>query len=198
MPIVRLPGGQVRDEIRQPLYDTFDLAAAVSPSGQIVQFFQSVTLAGGAPKSLALTNLRQPSQLQTAVSFRTQGLCMDAINRVSANVGVLPVIMDQSSLQLTVGEKIYWQGPVLFGCGRISADLGGSTTAIYQQYGWQAIQPVLFQGAHVIDINPLQNFSVAMVTDILSATDITAATPAANSFVRFRMSLKGLLRRPVQ
>lgn len=193
MPIVRLPGGQVRDEIRQPLYDSFDLAAGVSPSGQVVQFFSSIT-----GKTLAQTNLRQPSQLQTAVSFRTQGLCMDAINRSQANVGVLPVIMDQSSLQLTIGEKIYWQGPVLFGCGRLWASLAGSTTLAYQQYGWQAIQPVLFQGAHVIDINPLQNFSVAFVTDTLSAADATAATPAANTFVRFRMSLKGLLRRPVQ
>ncbi len=197
MPIVRLPGGQVRDEIRQNLYDSFDLAAAVSPSNLVVNFFSSITVVGtGVQKTLSQTNLKQPSTLQTAVSFRTQGLCLDAQNDVTANVGALPVILNQSSAQLTIGEKIYWQGPGVYAAGRIWAELG--TANVFQQYGWQAIQPVVFQGAHVIDINPLQNFNVAFIVDALSAGDATRATPAAASFIRLRMSLKGLLRRPVQ
>lgn len=194
MPIVRLPGGQIRDEIRQTLYDSFDLEAGVNPSGQVVQFFSSIT-----GKTLAQTNMKQPSQLNTAVSYRVQGLCLDASNRLPANEGCLPVVMDQSSVQLAIGEKIYWQGPAVYACGRLWSDLAPNAAAIInQQYGWHAIQPVVFQGAHVIEIPPLQNFAVTLATDTLSAGDATAATPAANTFVRFRMSLKGLQRRPVQ
>jgi hypothetical protein len=58
---------------------------------------------------------------------------------------------------------------------------------------------VVFQGKHVIDINPLQNFQV--VWEILAA-DLTAAeallAPAAATSALWVMSLKGLLRRPVQ
>jgi hypothetical protein len=195
-PIVKLPGGQVRDEIRQTLYDSFDLNAGVSPSALVVPFFSSITVLG-VPKTLSQTNLKVPSQLQTAVSFRTQGLCLDAQNDVVANVGCLPVILNQSSIQLTVGEKIYWQGPGVYASGRIWCAIG-TEAQLFQQYGWQAIQPVLFQGAHVIDINPLQNFVANFVVDTLSAADAVRATPAAASFIRLRFSLKGLLRRPVQ
>jgi len=197
MPIVRLPGGQVRDEIRQNLYDSYDLLAAASPSNLQQTFFSTIVDQNtGNPKTLSQTNLKQPGALQTAVSFRTQGLCLDAQNDVVANIGCLPVILNQSSLSFVVGEKIYWQGPGVYGAGRIWAEL--TAAGCFQQYGWQAIQPVVFMGAHVVDINPLQNFSVALVVDQLSAADIARSTPAANSFIRLRMSLKGLLRRPVQ
>lgn len=195
-PIVTLPNGQVRDEIRQPLYDTFDLGN-VSPVGT-VNFFSSLTTLAGAAKSLQKTNLKQPGSLPTATSFRVQGLTLDAQNVKLSNVGVIPTCLDRSSCQLNIGEKIYWQSPARFVAGRMYSDLGGDAADVFQQYGWAAVQPVVFQGKHVIDINPVQNFSVAWVIGDMSAAEVTAATPAAGTSVSFIMSLKGLQRRAVQ
>lgn len=196
MPIVTLPGGQVRDEIRQPVYDTRD-QGNVSPVGTF-SFFSNVQ-----GKSLAKTNLRQNNLLETAVSFRTQGLALDAQNRDPQNAGVIPVVLEKASLQLQIGEKIYWQGPARFGAGRMYANAAttvAATTFLLQQYGWAAIQPVVFQGKHVIDINPLQSFRCDMTIAAadISAAEITLATPAAGTVVSYVFSLKGLLRRPVQ
>lgn len=200
MPIVTLPGGELRDEIRQPAYDTVTLAAGDAVTG-VRRFFQSLVIAAGAPKTLAATNMESAGQFPTATSYRVQGLVVDADNDslVSNNALLLAMFLRSSSISLQVGTKNYWQSPMRFACGRMMSDLGGLNTQIYQQYGWSAIQPVVFQGKHVIDINPLQNFQVAWVTD---AQDLTAAeaayTVGAATQMKFVCSLKGLLRRPVQ
>jgi hypothetical protein len=199
MPIVALPGGELRDEIRQPLYDTIVLAAAESVIG-VRRFFQSNVIAGGVPKSLAATNMEQPGSLPTATSFRVQGLTVDSDNNsLNGNMQfILPLFLRSSSISLLVGVKNYWQSPMRFACGRMQNENGGAAT-IYQQYGWAAVQPVVFQGKHVIDINPLQNFQIAWTT---TAQDLTAAQQAfviaPNEQLVFAASLKGLLRRPVQ
>ena len=197
MPIVTLPGGELRDEIRQPLYDTIIVAAGEGLVG-VRRFFQSNVIASGAPKTLAATNMEQPGSLATATSFRIQGLAVDADNITTANDSFLPAFLRSSSVSLQVGVKNYWQSPLRYACGRLTAEYGG-TAATYQQYGWPAVQPVVFQGKHVVDVNPLQNFQIAWVT---SAQDLTAAeqalTVAAATQLIFQASLKGLLRRPVQ
>jgi len=202
MPIVTLPGGELRDEIRQPLYDTYDVAAGETLAGTR-NFFSSVTDAGNIPKSLLKTNLKQPGSLETAVSFRVQGLAFDAQNSLNANAAILPVILQKSSLVLAVGVKTYWEGPARFAAGRMmeSASIGTGIAAgtIFQQFGWAAIQPIVLQGKHVIDINPLQNFRVAWNID---ANDLTATeqalAPAVGTEMPIVCALKGLLRRPVQ
>lgn len=202
MPIVTLPGGELRDEIRQPLYDTVDLIAGDALAGTF-RFFSSVTDVNGNPKSLAKTNLKQPGSLETAVSFRVQGLCFDSENALAANASVLPIILERSSLSLNIGVKNYWQGPVRFACGRAQetgiAGTGVAAGRVFQQYGWAAVQPVVFQGKHVIDINPLQNFNAIWETNSQDLTTAEAAvTIATGTDMAFVMSLKGLLRRPVQ
>lgn len=199
MPIVTLPGGELRDEIRQPLYDTVTLVAAESVVA-IRRFFQSNVIASGAPKSLAATNMEQPGSLPTATSFRIQGLTIDADNLSQDGNAIffLSLFLRSSSISLSVGVKNYWQSPMRFACGRMLTDNGG-VAQIYQQYGWPAVQPVVFQGKHVIDVNPLQNFQIVWQT---AAQDLTAAqaafvVPAATE-LKFVASLKGLLRRPVQ
>lgn len=228
MPIVTLPGGEVRDEIRQPLYDTVELTAGETLAG-VYNFFTSLVYetgmpSAGSPKSIAKTNMTTPGQLQTAVSFRTQGLCLDASFSNSASDGtnpggvitaskVLPIIMERGGVILNVGVKNYWQGPARFACGRMDVwgqNLGanfaavtqanGSDATIFtQKYGWASIQPVVFQGRHVIDINPLQNFLLQLT---VAEADLTAfedalAIPAGIN-ISLVGSLKGLLRRPVQ
>lgn len=192
MPIVTLPGGELRDEVRQPAYDTVTLAAGDSLAG-IRRFFASNQTATGAPKSLAQTNMEQPGSFPTATSYRVQGLCVDA-DVQTVNLSVLPIMLRKSSVSLQVGVKNYWQSPLRFACGRLQA-----YASDYQQYGWAAVQPVVFQGKHVIDINPLQNFQIVWA---LAESDLTAAeadiTIAADTDVVFVASLKGLLRRPVQ
>lgn len=201
-PIVTLPGGELRDEIRQPLYDTIDLAAAETLAGTR-RFFASVTDVGNIPKSIAKTNLKQPGSLETAVSFRVQGLAFDAQNDLADNAAILPVVLAKSSLTFSVGVKTYWQGPARFACGRMmESGIAGTDLAdgrIHQQYGWSAVQPIVLQGKHVIDINPLQNFLVVWE---IASQDLTVAeaalAPVADSELSFVCSLKGLLRRPVQ
>jgi len=201
MPIVRLPKGSLRDEIRLPLYDTVTIAAAESPVG-IRRFYSNVQ-----GKSKARSNLRQNNLLETAVSYRVQGLGLDAQNFYSANAAALPIIMENSSLRLRIGEKDYWEGPMAFICGRIEASYAAATTVaattvdrVHQKFGTPAVQAVILQGKHVIDINPLQSFFAEWVIDQadLTAGEITAATPAASTNLKFVFSMKGLLRRPVQ
>lgn len=197
MPIVRLPQGELRDEIRQPIYDTIDLDSTVTyPFTR--EFYSNVQ-----GRDLTKTNLKQNKLLETAVSFRVQGLCLDAQNVILANAGVIPTLLNRSALQLQIGEKVYWTGPARLACGRMYQDAALDAGAaprdlILQQYGWAAVQPVILTGRHVIDINPLQSFFVVWQAANLSAAEITAATPAVGTQVSFVFSLKGLLRRPVQ
>ena len=192
MPILRLPQGELRDEIRLPLYDTVTLAAAESPVG-IRQFFSSVQ-----GKSKALTNLRQNNLLETAVSYRVQGMAIDAHNYHVANAAALPIIMENSSVRVRIGEKDYWEGPMTFLSGRIDHFSSGDTDRIYQKFGVAALQPVMLEGKHVVDINPLQSFFAEWNCQGLTAGEITAATPAAATSLKLIFSFKGLLRRPVQ
>jgi len=205
MPIVKLPGGQLRDEIRMPLYDTIQQVTAESPVGTRV-FFQDIQ-----GKPLSWTNLRQPGSLETAVSYRIQGMAIDALNVYEGNRRLLPLVVQFSSLRLHVGEKDYWNGPMNFAAGRVKQNAAVATTVpdtteafILQHFGDEAIQGIMFPGDHFVDINPLQNFFVEWVcgaggaTYAMSAAEIADATPDAGTRVLYMLSLKGLQRRPVQ
>lgn len=192
MPIIKLPGGSLRDEIREPLYDTLDINN--SDTIQAVRSF----FANVQGKSKTLSNLRQNSALETAVSFRIQGLAIDAQNFEDANSSALPIIMEHSSAALRVGEKVYWEGPMRFAAGRLFTDVAGGTAKVYQQHGAAAVAAVILQGRHVVDINPLQSFQVDWNIDGMTAADLVLAEPAPATKLRYVCSLKGLKRRPVQ
>lgn len=198
---VRLPTGQLRDELRQPLWDTIDIANGESPVGQR-RFFQTA-----AGKTLAQTNLKQNGSLEAQTSFLIQGLQLEAQNYNAANAGVLPVIQENSSLTLTITNKDYYQGNMMFLTGRMSESAAAATTApattinrMYQRFAWQAVQGVKLVGKECQPIRPLANFYVTWVVDPLSAAQVALATPSAGAGlpVRFIMKLTGLLRRPVQ
>lgn len=193
MPIVRLPGGALRDEIREPLYDTIDLTAgAVAQTTR--SFFSAVQ-----GKDITLTNLRQNNLLETAVSFRVQGMAIDVQNFRDANVLVVPLILEHSAARFKSGEKIYWEGPFRFIGGRLWTDLAASAGAnIYQQHGFSAVATVVLTGKHIIDINPLQSFNVDWILSGFTAAEAAEATIAADTKLRYVCSLKGLKRRPVQ
>lgn len=193
MPILRLPKGSLRDEIRQPLYDTLTIAAAESPIATR-SFFSSVQ---GKPKSQS--NLKQNNILETAVSYRIQGMALDAQNIYAANAAALPLIQENSSVKIKIGEKDYWEGNMVFLTGRIWQHASAAAAPLVrQQFGGHAVQPVMLKGKHVVDINPLQSFTAEWSCSGMTATEITASTPAANTQLKFIFSFKGLLRRPVQ
>lgn len=202
MPIVSLPGGELRDEIRQTLYDTVTLKDGDTLAATR-RFFASVTDSSNQPKSLLKTNMRQPGSLETAVSFRTQGISLDAQNSLADNQNILPILLQKSALVFKVGVKDYWTGPARFAAGRmLESGIAGTDLAdgrVFQQFGWPAVQPIIFQGRHVVDINPLQNFEL---TWIIEDRDLTAAEKAiqiaSGTEINVVASLKGLLRRPVQ
>jgi len=192
MPIVRLPGGSLRDEIREPAYDTIDLPAGAIAEGTR-SFFSAVQ-----GKGLSLTNLRQNNLLETAVSFRIQGLAVDVQNFRDANYLVVPLVLEHSAIRLRVGEKVYLETPLRFAAGRIWSDVAGSANdALHQQHGSSAVASIILSGKHVIDINPLQSFQVDWITEGFGA-ESGDATLAANTKLRYVCSLKGLKRRPVQ
>lgn len=193
MPIVRLPGGALRDEIREPIYDTIDLPAGVVDQSVSRSFYSDVQ-----GKDSTLTNLRQNNLLETAVSFRIQGLALDAQNFYAANAKVMPLVNEHSSLQLKVGEKVYWTGPMRFASGRQWTDLAGGAQ-VFQQHGMSAVAAVILTGKHVVDVNPLQSFNVDWkISGITAAEAAAAGTIAADTKIRYVCSLKGLKRRPVQ
>lgn len=193
MPIVRLPGGSLRDEIREPVFDTLDIV-----NGDTInttrQFYSAVQ-----GKDKTLTNLRQNNLLETAVSFRVQGLALDVQNSIAANAGAIPLVMENSAIDLIVGEKTYWTGPMRFTAGRLWTDLAATgAAATHEQHGIGSVATIVLVGKHVIDINPLQSFRVEWLTSNLNATELAIVDPAANSKLRYVCSLKGLKRRPVQ
>lgn len=193
MPIVKLPGGSLRDEIREPAFDTIDLAAGAVAQGTR-SFFSNVQ-----GKGVSLTNLRQNNLFETAVSYRVQGLAIDVQNFRADNVLVVPLILEHSGIQLVIGEKMYWTGPMRFVAGRLQTDLAATgVAATYQQHGWAAVAGVILDGKHSIDINPLQSFRVDWVLEGFSAAEAAEATLAANTKLRYVCSIKGLKRRPVQ
>jgi hypothetical protein len=196
MPIVRLPKGELRDEIRLPVMDTWELMGGVSPVGGYT-FFQNI-----AGKSLNLTNMTTQGSFPTATSFRLQGIQLDAQNEVPLNSRVIPLVVERSSMRIKIGEKEYWYGPCRFLAGRMfnSYATGNASDFIFQQSGMAAVQAVLLQGRHSVDINPLQRFAgvLELLNSDVTAAEITAMTPQATTRVNFVLSFKGLLRRPVQ
>lgn len=221
MPIVRLPNGDLRDEIRQPLYDTLSLAVA-SGTGIVgaaandlnnQQFFSDIQ-----GKQKWQSNLRQNSLLEVAVSFRVQGFALDGqyVNTgagfLNPKTAMLPSIQDYGSLRVHIGEKDYWEGPLAYIMGRIEQNaavstLTGTTQAaaaanattglVYQRAGQVAVQGVILSGRHVVDINPLQSF-YAQIQMSVPAGLAAATTVEGNDVVNLKFSFKGLQRRPVQ
>lgn len=196
MPITQLPGGSLRDEIRLTLYDTIDLTGSITNA--VRSFFSNVQ-----GKGISLTNLRQNSILENAVSYNIMGIAVDVQNFRTENVVAVPLLMENSGLDLTVGEKSYWRGPLRFAAGRLFTDVGGSTLAdmtapLFQQHGDSAVATVVLPGKHSIQVNPLQNFRLDWTLEGLTAAELGELTLADDTKLRYVASLKGIQRRPVQ
>lgn len=206
MPIVRLPSGDLRDEIRVPLYDTLSLGPTAANSLgnnpnalDNAQFFSNIQ-----GKAKWQTNLRQPNLLETAVSYRVQGMALDIqyINTdlASINQAFVPSMQDYGSLRVHIGEKDYWEGPLAYLMGRIEQNAATAIAGeaiVYQHAGAPAVQGVILAGRHVVDINPLQSF-FAQINVAVPAALNAALTLAGNDTVNAKFSFKGLQRRPVQ
>jgi hypothetical protein len=202
MPIVRLPGGELRDEIRMPLYDTKQKGDANALTINTTETYFSDVM--NQPRWR--TNLRQNNLLETAVSYRVMGLALDA-QYAARSAGLfpraLPLIMDYSSLRVRIGEKDYWEGATTYACGRldqnaaIDAGGAGALNVVFQKAGAQAVQAVIWSGRHVVDINPLQSFAVFLTTDV-PAAEVASCILNAGEFINLKFSFKGLMRRPVQ
>jgi hypothetical protein len=201
---VKLADGKLRDEVRQPMYDTIVILGGQSPIG-IHTFFSAVQ-----GKSINATNLRQNNMMESGVSYRVQGMGLDAQNLNVQNIDVLSLIMKASGLKFRIGEKVYFTANLNQVCGRVdtvmSACPGSNATVVEKAFGHlgaPSVAQIAFKGQYAIDIAPLQSFAVDMevssdATFGLSGGLVARATPAANTKVEFTLSLKGLMRRPVQ
>lgn len=202
MPIIRLPKGELRDEVRYPLIDGREYQDGTDPSGSY-DFFSQVQ-----GKGRYLTNLQQNSILPQGNSFRIMGISFNMQNANPARRNLLTWLQEKSSIELWVGEKKYFDSPLLFVAGRLeqnyAVSAGSATTALterlHQKFGTAVGAPVLLSGKHVVDISPLQQFYIRHNCNALSAqqiAELTAAPVAGFSNVLYAC-LSGLLRRPVQ
>jgi len=204
-PLLKLPGGSLRDEIRLPLFDTIDILPTSTPLG-IRSFFSTIQTPAGANKGKSMTNLQMPGTLPTATSFRLQGLALDAQNIYWDNRHILPLMMEHSAVEVEIGEKLYWKANATFLTGRIWQNAAVAIPAaaeaaekfILQRYGEAAVAPVVLLGKHSVDINPVQHFKADMTTENMSAAEQALAVPAADTKTRLIFSFKGLQRRGVQ
>ena len=189
-------GVGLRDQIKQPLYDSIDLTSASSVSEER-QFF-----ANTQGKSLSQSNLRGNGSLERNKSFRIMGIQFDASCSDPAKTELLALYSNYSYVQLWLAEKQYWESPLRFVTGKIrhSVALAGDTDAsdAFVQFGNAGCNPVAFHGTQALDIGPLTNFYIVWKAEVTAAALITKMTPTADKPVRIVASLKGLLRRPVQ
>lgn len=198
MAVVKLENGELRDQIREAVYDSY-IADGPTPGlqGQI-NFFTSLQNPNGTPKSLARTNLEQAGQFTAYNSFRVQGVSMDVQNFDDTILDAIPAIQRNASIQFVIGTKVYYKGPMTFVMGRIH-EFSSGINRVSQRAGEVAVQGVVLEGKHSVDIEPLYTFRV--VYELL-ASDCNAADTAALSYAAGRLilvaSLKGLRRRPVQ
>lgn len=207
MAVVKLENGELRDQIREAVYDSF--VADGSPTGAgltgQINFFTTLQNPGGTPKSLARTNLEQAGQFTAYNSFRVQGISMDVQNFNYALKDAIPAIQRNASIQFVIGTKVYYKGPMSFVMGRmhefasvIAAEADGSR--ISQRAGELAVQGVVLEGKHSVDIEPLYTFRVVyeLLRTDCNAADLAALDYAAPGRLILVASLKGLRRRPVQ
>jgi len=197
---IQTPQGviELRDEVRNPIYDSFDITTGGAALLGTRSFFSSVQ-----GKGRSQTNLRQNNILESMVSFRILGIGMHSQNIYPANRDVMPLIMENSFASLRITEKVYYEGPVTLIAGKL--DLATSldnqaapTERIYQRYGDVQDLGVVLGGKHFVDIAQLQSFSLDWTIEGLTAAEIALATIAANTKLRVYGVLNGLLRRPVQ
>lgn len=192
---LEVKGASVKDEIKQSLYDTIDIVAAENPqSATPRRFFASVQ-----NKDRSLTNLQQNSILPSETSFRILAMSLDAQNLYALNRQALGLIAEHSALTLNIGNKEYYTANGIEWSGRVKNQVFDPAAATaYQHHGNEKERGIVLAPRHFIDIPPLFNFDVTWVVSGMSAAEITASTPAANTKLRYKCELFGLLRRPVQ
>lgn len=197
---IQTPQGviELRDEVRNPIYDSFDILAGGAALLGTRSFFSNVQ-----GKGRSQTNLRQNNILESMVSFRILGIGMHSQNIYAANANVMPLIMENSFVNLRITEKTYYEGPVTLVAGKLdlSVALDGAAAPVqqlYQRYGQVQDLGVVLGGKHFVDIAQLQSFALDWTVEGLTATEQGIATMAANTKLRVYGVLNGLLRRPVQ
>jgi hypothetical protein len=189
-----LPGqAAIRDQIREPIYDTIIVDAAENPSGTSYVFFENVQ-----GKGKNLTNLRQPKILEGQVSFLIDRVSIECQNQYAANSGALPVIIESSSVKLRIGEKDYYEAPMRFITGGLYVEDADPAKHYSHSKSMNGHCGLVLKGNDRIAIAPLQSFELQMNVSTLTAAKAALATPAADTDLRFVGKLEGLKRRPVQ
>lgn len=189
-----LPGQQaIRDQLREPIYDTISLGANVNPSGLSFVFFENPQ-----GKGKHQTNLRQPKILEGQVSFLVEGLTIEAYNYNADNQLVLPIVIQHSSCKLRIGEKDYYESPMSFLTGGLYVEDADPTHHYSHTMSKKGSCGLRLRGNDRRGIAPLQSFQVDWNIATIAAALQADATPVADSSVEFVCKLHGLRRRPVQ
>jgi len=202
---IRTQAGDVLDEIMQPLYDVYDIAAGVNISGSQGITFFSQGRSGSVSDTLTAPGLTTSGTLTANNSFRCTGLQLFAQNISEANQAVLPILMESSFINFHVDTKDYWTGNAMLACGRVwqNAALAGdaagpAVSSLQQSYGAPAARAVSFSRLHTVDIESLAHFYVQWVADQVPPVYAAAIVPAVGTNIRVMMCLFGLYRRAVQ
>ena len=191
--LTEIGGVALRDQIKQPLYDSLDITSDSVITAER-QFFSSTQ-----GKSLTQSNLRGNGALERNKSFRIMGIQVDAVSNDTAKTELLSLFSTYSFCQLWLAEKQYWESPLRLLTGKVSHfSTFGEGRDAHVSYGETTCNPVMFHAEHALDIGPLTNFYMLWKVEGASAAHIEKMTPSLASPVRFVCQLKGVLRRPVQ
>lgn len=190
-----VPGKQaIRDQLREPIYDTIVIGAGENPSGKQFVFFENVQ-----GKGKHLTNLRQPKILEGQVSFLIDTITLEAQINDAGNAKALNTLINYSSAKLRIGEKDYYEAPTRFLTGGLYVEhVLAAGDSYYAHTQSMAQHGLKLKGNDRLEIAPLQSFELQWNVASIPAAMQAGATPAADTEIMMVAKLQGLRRRPVQ
>ena len=176
-----------QDQIREPLFDT-EVIAAGQPLNGVRTFFNNVK-----SKLPYQTNMRIDGQLENGVSFVIQGLSVDSNVSEPQDQNALQELLNHTSVELRIGEKNYWEGPLRFCTGKL--DVFHATTVAdsefhHSQFGKSAVNGIILYNDDSLVLESQVSFKVTLRTE--------GATGNAVADIPLMVSLKGIKRRPIQ
>lgn len=185
----------IRDQIRQPLYDSitfFNNADQNIPFIGTQQFFTNIQ-----GKTLDETNMTLSGQLETKTSFLVQGVQFNAQNFYTDNAGILPILIDNSSISLEVTEKQYLEVPLDYVAGKLDAWRQPDS---YVSLGAAFGNAIVYDPFTVFTLEPNQSFRVDWTVETPSALQaaVLEAGIAVDSSLRVYAMILGIQRRRVQ
>lgn len=180
---------------RQPIYDT-QIRKSDSTVNNEYKYFSDVQ-----NKGLHITNLEQNGILAKGYSFQCHGMSLQAVNTDKTKTDMAHLLSRNSSIEFRINSKIYLQLPVALASGGISQQSSQSDPAVATIFSSQLGVPANKMnsfGKAPLNIGSQQPFVVTWKTAELAGAELAAATPTEGFDYYVRLSLLGIMTKPIQ